>query len=59
MRLSDYIINDIKPLSSKSKIGDLQMLFNQLTFSHIPVEDDNKNYLGSFSATDAHCCDSD
>lgn len=59
MRLSDCIINDIKPLNSKSKIGDLQMLFNQLTFSHIPIEDDNKNYLGSFSETDAHCCESD
>ena len=58
MKLSDFIINDIKPLNSKSKVADLQMLFNQLTFSHIPVEDDNKNYLGSFSETDAHCCES-
>ena len=59
MKLSEFIINDIKPLNSKSKIKDLQMLFNQLTFSHIPVEDDNKTYLGSFSETDAHCCESD
>lgn len=59
MKLLEYIINDIKPLNSKSKIKDLQMLFNQLTFSHIPVEDDNKTYLGSFSETDAHCCDSE
>lgn len=59
MKLSDFIFNDVKPLNSKSKVGDMQRLFNQLTFSHIPVQDDNKNYLGSFSETDAHCCESD
>ncbi|WP_282122931.1 CBS domain-containing protein [Algibacter mikhailovii] len=59
MKLSEFIINDIKPVNSTSKIKDLQMLFNQLTFSHVPVEDDNKTYLGSFSETDAHCCESD
>ena len=59
MKLSEFIINDIKPLNSKNKISDLQLLFNQLTFSHIPVEDDNKAYLGCFSETDAHCFESD
>lgn len=59
MKLSGYIINDIKPLNSKSKIRELQLLFNQLTFSHIPVQDDNLAYLGSFSETDAHCFESD
>jgi hypothetical protein len=59
MKLSDFIINDIKPLNRKSKVKDLQIMFNQLTFSHIPIEDDNKAYLGSFSETDAHCCDSE
>ncbi|WP_027137745.1 CBS domain-containing protein [Gaetbulibacter saemankumensis] len=58
MNLSNYIINDIKPLNSKSKISDLQLLFNQLTYSHIPVEDDNKIYLGCLSETDAHCFES-
>ena len=58
MKLSEFIINDIKPLNSKSKISDLQLLFNQLTFSHIPVEDDYKTYLGCFSETDAHCFES-
>ncbi len=55
MNLSKYIINDIKPLNSNSKIKDLQLLFNQLTYSHIPIQDDNKIYLGSFSETDAYC----
>lgn len=58
MNLSKYIINDIKPIKSKSKIKDLQLLFSQLTFSHIPVQDDNKIFLGSFSETDAHCFES-
>ncbi|MBP0902594.1 CBS domain-containing protein [Mariniflexile gromovii] len=59
MRLSEFIINDIKPLNSKSKISDLQHLFNQLTYSHVPIQDDNKIYLGCFSETDAHCFESD
>lgn len=59
MKLSEFIINDIKPLENSSKISDLQELFNQLTFSHIPVKDNNGNYLGCFSETDAHCFDSD
>lgn len=58
MKLSEFIINDIKPLNSNSKISDLQHLFNQLTYSHIPIQDDNKIYLGSFSENDAHCSES-
>ncbi|SFZ90840.1 hypothetical protein SAMN05428642_1011170 [Flaviramulus basaltis] len=58
MKLSELIINDIKPLNSKNKVSDLQLLFNQLTFSHIPIEDENKTYLGCFSETDAHCFES-
>ncbi|WP_341215272.1 acetoin utilization protein acuB [uncultured Wocania sp.] len=58
MRLSEFIINDIKPLNNSSKISDLQLLFNQLTYSHIPVKDENDTYLGSFSETDAHCFES-
>ncbi|MFD0989291.1 acetoin utilization protein acuB [Mariniflexile jejuense] len=59
MKLSEFIINDIKPLNSTSKISDLQQLFNQLTYSHIPIQDNNKVYLGCFSETDAHCFESD
>jgi len=57
MKLSELIINDIKPLRIDSKISDLQLLFNQLTFCHIPVQDQNGSYLGCFSETDAHCFD--
>lgn len=59
MKLSEYIINDIKPLNSTSKISDLQVLFNQLTFSHMPVVDSSQVFLGCFSETDAHCFESD
>ncbi|WP_142784990.1 CBS domain-containing protein [Changchengzhania lutea] len=58
MNLSEYLINDIKPLPITSKIGELQLLFNQLTYSHIPIEDENHTYLGSFSENDAHCFES-
>ena len=59
MRLSEYIINDIKPLNNNSKVSDLQLLFNQLTYSHIPLKDENNTYLGSFSEADAHCFESE
>jgi len=58
MQLQDYIINDIKPLSVNDKISDLQLLFNQLTLSHIPIQDDGI-YLGCISETDAYCFESD
>jgi hypothetical protein len=58
MNLSAYIINDIKPINNNGKIRDLQILFNQLTYSHIPIESDDKIYLGCISETDAHCFDS-
>ena len=57
MQLQDYIINDIKPISITDKISDLKMLFNQLTYSHIPVQN-NGVYIGCISENDAHCFDS-
>ncbi len=59
MDLTSYILNDIKPLNSNSKIADLMLLFNQLTFSHIPIKNDEGVFLGSFSETDVHCFDGD
>ncbi|NRR90901.1 acetoin utilization protein acuB [Winogradskyella undariae] len=54
MELQDYIINDIKPLDVTDKVSDIKMLFNQLTYSHIPIEKDGV-YMGCVSETDAHC----
>lgn len=59
MILSDYIINDIKPISVNSKMSELQQLFNQLTYSHIPIQNENGTFIGSFFETDAHCFESD
>ena len=56
MQLQDFVINDIKPLSITDKISDLQMLFNQLTYSHIPIQNNGVN-LGCISETDALCFD--
>ncbi|GGG33707.1 acetoin utilization protein acuB [Bizionia arctica] len=55
MNISEYIINDIKPLQNDDKISDLQLLFNQLTYSHIPIKNKEGVYLGCMSETDAHC----
>lgn len=59
MRLQEFLINDIKPLSSGCKIGELQELFNQLTYSHIPIKDTNDVFAGTFFETDVHCFDSE
>ncbi|MBJ6369348.1 CBS domain-containing protein [Snuella sedimenti] len=59
MKLSQYIINDIEPLNVNSNISELQQLFNRLTYSHIPVKDDNDVFIGCFFETDAHCFETD
>ncbi|WP_299130870.1 CBS domain-containing protein [uncultured Winogradskyella sp.] len=56
MQLQDFVINDISPLSITDKISELQMLFNQLTYSHIPIQNEGI-YVGCISETDAHCFD--
>jgi len=58
MNLPEYIINDIKPLTLVDSIRDLQLLFNQLTYSHIPIKNEDGVYLGCISETDAHCFES-
>ncbi len=56
MQLENLIINDIKPVDITETVGELQQSFNQLTYSHIPVQQDGI-YLGCISETDAHCFD--
>ena len=58
MWLQQYIINDIKPANINAKIGDLKLLFSELTFSHIPIERDGV-YLGCISENDVHCFEND
>lgn len=59
MNLLDYIINDIKPILNTEKVGEMQLLFNQLTYSHIPVQNSEAVYLGCISENDAHCFEAD
>lgn len=56
MPLREYIINDIKPLQVEDTIKDVQLLFNNLTYSHIPIKKDGV-YIGCISENDAHCFD--
>ncbi len=56
MNTQQYIINDIKPFNVTANILEVQNVFNQLTYSHIPVIKDDE-YLGSISENDAHSFD--
>lgn len=58
MKLQQYIINDIKPVDSTNNVADLQLLFNQLTYSHIPINDANGVFMGVLFEADVHCFDS-
>ncbi|MBC8753121.1 acetoin utilization protein acuB [Kordia sp. YSTF-M3] len=58
MNIAPYILNDVKPLSIDNKVKEAQLVFNQLTFSHIPITQ-NGVYLGCLSETDSHCFDAD
>jgi len=58
IKTDTLIINDIPPIEFDSTLGDIQQLFNQLTYSHIPIY--NKGtYLGCVSENDVHCFEQD
>lgn len=54
MNIAQYILNDVTPLSVNDQVKEAQLVFNQLTFSHIPIIQDGV-YLGCLSETDSHC----
>ena len=58
MNTLHYIINDIAAFSKNSSIREVQSTFNQLTYSHIPIQDEGV-YLGCISEADAHCFEGD
>lgn len=58
MNIAQYILNDVTPISINDTIKEVQLVFNQLTFSHIPIMQ-NGVYLGCLSETDSHCFDAD
>lgn len=58
MKTSLYIINEIQPLATSAKVGDAQLLFNELTYTHFPVLND-KTYVGCIAEADARCFDTE
>ena len=54
MPLNQFIINDIRPFEVKTTIAELQEVFNQLTYSHVPIQKDGV-YMGCLSVTDVYC----
>ena len=57
MPLNQYIINDLNPFDVDATISELQEVFNQLTYSHVPIQKDGV-FLGCLSETDIYCFDS-
>ncbi|WP_194851398.1 CBS domain-containing protein [Nonlabens antarcticus] len=54
MDIKEYIINDVDPLELQDSVQQAKKIFQQLTFSHMPVMDGDI-YVGCVSETDAHC----
>ena len=51
MQTSDYILKDVKALSLDQSVKEVQSIFNNLTFTHLPVVED-QIYLGCVSEAD-------
>ena len=54
MPLNQFIINDIRPFEVKTTVAKLEEVFNQLTYSHVPIQKDGV-YMGCLSVTDVYC----
>lgn len=51
MNIESYILNDIGIFNIRDKISELQEVFNEVKYTHLPVENDGV-YLGSISEAD-------
>tara|TARA_B100000929_G_C15466703_1_gene406430 strand:+ start:470 stop:1126 length:657 start_codon:yes stop_codon:yes gene_type:complete len=58
MSLKEYILNDVEIVHLSEKIGEVQKLFNQLTYTHLPVESEGI-YIGCISENDVRCFEND
>lgn len=54
MSVESFILNDIEVCHLSDSIRDLQVVFNEHTYSHLPVVNDGV-YLGCISETDVRC----
>lgn len=57
MPLKEYILNDIKPINVEESFKEVQHVFSNSTYSHVPIKE-NGAYLGCISEADAYCLDS-
>ena len=46
MKVEKHLLNDLKPLNQKEKVVDILDAMEELKFSHLPVVDDERLYLG-------------
>ncbi|MAD96147.1 MAG: acetoin utilization protein acuB [Flavobacteriaceae bacterium] len=53
MDVSNYILNEIKPLHLRNTVKEAKQLFDQFPFTHYPVIDTDK-LVGSFAEDDVH-----
>lgn len=56
MQTSDYITKDVKALTLDTTVKETQILFNRLTYTHLPVVEKNL-YLGCISEADVSTLD--
>jgi Mg/Co/Ni transporter MgtE len=49
--ITNYITNDFKAIDSQDNISDIQEFFDELTFSHFPVIEE-EIYIGSIASND-------
>jgi predicted transcriptional regulator len=54
MNISEYIINDVSIQSVEEKVKDFKKLFNELTYSHIPIKKDGI-FAGCIAENDVRC----
>ena len=46
MKVSAHMLNDIKPFAPSERVGDLLDAMAEFKYSHLPLVDENRNYLG-------------
>ncbi|WP_417600065.1 CBS domain-containing protein [Owenweeksia hongkongensis] len=46
MKVEKHLLNDLKPLNQSEKVVDILDAMEELKFSHLPVVDDERLYLG-------------
>ena len=52
MKVEKHLLNDLKPLYQDEKVGDILDIMEELKFSHLPVVDEERLYLGMICEDD-------